>query len=113
LKGEFLKEMIHHAMTRELANLEVKGLGFRGKVMGQMIFDGVEVEGEELQDGEFHVRDIVVNGNPIDTKKVYSIGSIDMFTFGRLLPSVNYAEAKIYYLPEMLRDVLAWKLKTI
>ncbi len=111
LKGEYLKELIHHAMTKELESLEVKGLGFRGKVMGRMVFDGVEIEGEELEDGEYHVQKITINGEPIAPEKVYSIGAIDMFTFGRLLPSVHYAEEKVYYLPEMLRDVLAWRLK--
>ncbi|WP_408007509.1 bifunctional metallophosphatase/5'-nucleotidase [Pseudalkalibacillus sp. A8] len=112
LKGEYLKELIHHAMTKELENLEVKGLGFRGKVMGRMVFDGVEIKGEEMEDGEYHVQEISINGEPIVPERIYSVGAIDMFTFGRLLPSVHYAAEKIYYLPEMLRDVLAWKLKT-
>ncbi|MGP4078609.1 bifunctional metallophosphatase/5'-nucleotidase [Pseudalkalibacillus sp. R45] len=112
LKGEYLKEMIHHAMTKELEQRVVKGLGFRGKVMGRMIFDGVEIMGKDMADGEYHVKSISINGQPLDPEKIYVIGAIDMFTFGRLLPSVHYAEEKIFYLPEMLRDVLAWKLKT-
>ncbi|MCF6138554.1 bifunctional metallophosphatase/5'-nucleotidase [Pseudalkalibacillus berkeleyi] len=113
LKGEYLKEMIHHALTNELANLRIKGLGFRGEVIGRMIFDGVETEGRLMDDGEYHVRRILINGEPIEQDRVYSVGTVDMFTFGRLLPSVAYSEEKKYYLPEMLRDVLAWKLKTL
>lgn len=113
LKGEYLKEMIQQAMTKELVNLEIKGLGFRGKVIGQMIFDGVETEGRMMDDGEYHVRRILINGQPLEQERLYSVGTVDMFTFGRLLPSVAYAEQKFYYLPEMLRDVLAWKLKTL
>ncbi|WP_349408389.1 bifunctional UDP-sugar hydrolase/5'-nucleotidase [Pseudalkalibacillus sp. SCS-8] len=113
LKGEYLKEMIHQAMTKELVNLEIKGLGFRGKVIGQMIFDGVETEGRLLEDGEYHVRRIFINGEPLEQERIYTVGTVDMFTFGRLLPSVAYAEKKEYFLPEMIRDVLAWKLKTL
>ncbi|MGM7702659.1 bifunctional metallophosphatase/5'-nucleotidase [Pseudalkalibacillus sp. Hm43] len=113
LKGEYLKEMIHQAMTKELVHLEIKGLGFRGKVIGQMIFDGVETEGQMMEDGEYHVRRILINGEALDQERIYTIGTVDMFTFGRLLPSVAYAEQKSYYLPEMLRDVIAWKLKTL
>ncbi|WLD92703.1 bifunctional UDP-sugar hydrolase/5'-nucleotidase [Alkalihalobacillus sp. AL-G] len=113
LKGEFLKEMIQHALTDEMEQYKIKGLGFRGKVMGKMIFDGVQVESKLLPDYEYHVQKIYVNGEPLDQKRMYSIGTVDMFTFGRLLPSVAYSEEKHYYLPEMLRDVLDWKLKSL
>ncbi|WP_257349541.1 bifunctional metallophosphatase/5'-nucleotidase [Pseudalkalibacillus decolorationis] len=113
LKGEYLKEMIQHALTNEMEQLQIKGLGFRGKVMGTMIFDGVDVQGQTLSDNEYHVQKIVINGEHLDPDRIYSIGTVDMFTFGRLLPSVAYAKEKAYYLPETLRDVLGWKLKSM
>ena len=38
-----LREVILKARRPNMENLEVKGFGFRGKVMGKMIYAGVEV----------------------------------------------------------------------
>jgi 5'-nucleotidase len=113
LEGGLLKEIILHSLTEEMINLKVKGLGFRGKVMGIMVYDGVEIEGKVLEDGQFHVRELVVNGRQLEPERTYTIGTIDMFTFGRLYPAIVHAKNKHYFLPEMLRDLLAWKLKRI
>ena len=41
--GKILREVILKARKPNMENLEVKGFGFRGKVMGKMIYAGVEV----------------------------------------------------------------------
>ncbi|MCM3231453.1 hypothetical protein, partial [Bacillus altitudinis] len=33
-----------------------------------------------------------------------------MYTFGHLLPAVADSATKRYFMPEFLRDILAWKL---
>jgi len=40
----------------------------------------------------------------------YRIAVPDMFTFGYLFPAVREIERKKYFMPEFLRDLLAWKL---
>ena len=111
LKGSELKEIIAQALTDEMIELEIKGFGFRGKMMGIMVYDGIEVETQRLSDGKEHPKTVTVKGKPLDPKKTYDVATIDMFTFGRLYPSIALAKEKVYYLPEMLRDLLAWKLK--
>lgn len=113
LRGDEFKEIILHAFTEKMQNLELKGFGFRGKVLGRMCFDGVEVVTTKLADGLMHVKDIKVLGEPIDPKRKYTIATLDMFTFGYLYPELTHAKNKQYYLPEMLRDVLEWKLQKI
>jgi 5'-nucleotidase len=108
--GAQLKEIIHQAFTEEMQRLELKGLGFRGKLLGRMIFTGVKVTTEDLSDGLSHVRHIEVLGRPIDPQRKYVIATLDMFTFGFLYPEFKHAKEKHYYLPEMLRDVLGWTL---
>lgn len=109
--GDQLKEIILQARTEEMEQMKLKGLGFRGKIMGRMIFDGVETEMEMLEDGKKHVKQIYVNGEPIDINRTYIVATIDMFTLGPLYPQLGRIKEKIYFMPEMLRDVLAWKLK--
>ncbi len=112
LRGSELKEVILQAETEQMKQLRVKGFGFRGEVMGQMAYDRITIEKEQLIDGQEHVRRIFIHDQPIDEQKTYAVATIDMFTFGHLYPEI-YRAKKQYYMPEMLRDVLAWKLKNM
>ncbi|MBB4075216.1 2',3'-cyclic-nucleotide 2'-phosphodiesterase (5'-nucleotidase family) [Anoxybacillus voinovskiensis] len=110
LKGDELKEVILQAHTEKMKHLSVRGFGFRGKVMGEMVYDGVTLQTEKLADGTTHIRHIFIGGREIDPNETYAVATIDMFTFGRFYPEIQRAPNKIYYMPEFLRDVLAWKL---
>ncbi|TLS38818.1 bifunctional metallophosphatase/5'-nucleotidase [Pseudalkalibacillus caeni] len=110
LKGREIKEIAAQAVTSKMVNLEFKGLGFRGKVMGVMVYDGLEVETRVLDDGLIHVKAITRNGEPLEMDREYTVATVDMFTFGQFYPEIKHAQ-KDYYLPEMLRDVLAWHLR--
>jgi 5'-nucleotidase len=111
LTGDHLREIILQAYTKEMIEKRFKGLGFRGEVMGMMAFAGVEVKGVILEDEAFHVREIRILGEQLQTEKTYSVATVDMFTFGSFYPSIVQNKTKIYYLPHMLRDLLAWNLK--
>ncbi|WP_044748578.1 bifunctional metallophosphatase/5'-nucleotidase [Bacillus alveayuensis] len=113
LRGDELKEVILQAATERMKRLQIKGLGFRGKIMGQMVYEGVKFETEIMSDGLEHIHHIFINGESIDFKKTYAVATIDMFTFGQLYPEIRRAERKEYYMPEFLRDVLAWKLTNL
>lgn len=113
LKGDQLKEVILQARTQKMEELQLKGLGFRGKVMGRMVFSGAEVISKKLSDGKEHVQEIYINGEPLDPNRIYSVATIDMFTLGPLYPEISHASKKEYFMPEMLRDVLEWKLKQL
>lgn len=110
LKGDVLKEVIVQSREEKMEQLKLKGLGFRGKVMGRMVFDGIDVRMKELNDGKEHVTDIFINGEQIEADRIYAVATIDMFTLGPLYPEIGHAEKKIFYMPELLRDLLAWKL---
>ncbi|MGM7722504.1 bifunctional metallophosphatase/5'-nucleotidase [Metabacillus sp. Hm71] len=110
LKGDVLKEIIVQAREEKMEHLKLMGLGFRGKVMGRMVFDGIEVKMEMLADGKKHVAEVLVHGKPIDYDRIYAVATVDMFTLGPLYPEISHAEKKIFYMPELLRDLLAWRL---
>ncbi|WP_223701435.1 bifunctional metallophosphatase/5'-nucleotidase [Sutcliffiella deserti] len=110
LTGEELREVVQQALQPEMEGLLVKGLGFRGKVMGKMVFSGLELETESLEGNKLQVTAVLVHGKKIGAQEKVKIGTIDMFTFGRMYPSISRAKEKTFYMPELLRDVLAQKL---
>lgn len=106
LTGDQLEKTIERAFTEEMRMLELKGFGFRGKVLGRMIFTGIKVE---LGRGKLIER-ITILGKKLEKDHIYSLATLDMYTFGHLFPAVSDSVEKDYFMPEFLRDVLAWKL---
>ncbi|MCP3032802.1 bifunctional metallophosphatase/5'-nucleotidase [Halobacillus sp. A1] len=105
--GEELLEIIRVGHTKKLTEIRLKGLGFRGEVIGSMIFTGVDIETIASTDGEVRVRKVTLGGQPLKRKEMYTLATADTFTFGRLFPEIAYSKKKVYYMPELLRDVLA------
>ncbi|MBO0992062.1 bifunctional metallophosphatase/5'-nucleotidase [Bacillus sp. SD088] len=103
LSGAELKEIILEAEREDWPEVEVIGLGFRGKVMGKFVYRGIEVDKEELQ--------VQINGEPLDSERTYKLGTVDLFTFGKYFPGIKRSPDKTYFMPEFLRDIMAWKLK--
>jgi 5'-nucleotidase len=107
LSGAELKEVLLQTRDEKWPHMQIKGLGFRGTVMGVMEYDGIEFEMKS------NVPQILINGMPIDSKKHYVLAIPDMFTFGRFFPEIHRAENKKYWLPEFLRNLLEWKISSI
>ncbi|MCD8509500.1 MAG: hypothetical protein LRY73_06200 [Bacillus sp. (in: Bacteria)] len=103
-------EIIRQAKKEKMVELPLKGFGFRGKILGEMIFDGLEFNRETafIQD-----KDIIIHGESLDRHRHYQLATLDMFTFGKLYPAISAVPDKQYFMPEMLRDVLAWKLNEL
>ncbi|WP_100332176.1 bifunctional metallophosphatase/5'-nucleotidase [Bacillus xiapuensis] len=102
LTGAELKEVMKQTFNEEWPHLTVKGLGFRGKVMGQFVFDRMEADMKRYL--------FRVNGRDIVAGRTYRLATLDMFTYGYFFPQLQRAASKKYFMPEFLRDVLEWKL---
>lgn len=105
LTGAELKEVLTDMKRESWETLPVKGLGFRGTLMGKMISKGVqtEVEGQ--------ITSYRINGQKLNPKTRYTVAIPDMFTFGDFFPSIYRATEKQYFLPEFMRNILAEALK--
>ncbi|MGV2621637.1 bifunctional UDP-sugar hydrolase/5'-nucleotidase [Halobacillus sp. ACCC02827] len=112
LEGDKIMEVIRAAHTKELMETKLKGLGFRGEVIGKMVFSGVDINVRKASNGELQVTDVTFDGRPLDPDKVYRFATADTFTFGRFFPEIAYASEKKYYMPELLRDLLSEALQT-
>ena len=106
LTGDELKEVVRASLTKAFMELELKGFGFRGKVLGRMVFDNLTVETEFYENGQEYVKKITFEGKPLQSKQTYKIATADTFTFGRLLPEVAKSEYKQLYLPQFIRELL-------
>lgn len=113
LSGNELLEVIRQAHTQSFMEKELKGFGFRGKVIGRMVFSGIEVNIDTDREGNEHVRNVWLQGALIERSKMYTVATADTFTFGRLLPEISHSKDKQYYLPELLRDLLAHTLEQL
>lgn len=112
LRGDELFEVIRAAHTEKLTHLNLTGLGFRGKVIGKMIFSGLHIEMGTYKDGQHYVKEVLFKGEPLDRQQLFTVATVDMFTFGRLLPEIAKSPTKNYFLPEFIRDLLVETLKT-
>ncbi len=76
---------------------EVRGLGFRGTLMGAMIPVNLS-----MKDGILHIGEerVVMNNH-------YRLATLDMFTFGFFFPNMKY-ETIDYIVPELIRDIAGW-----
>ncbi|MFA9456668.1 bifunctional UDP-sugar hydrolase/5'-nucleotidase [Halalkalibacter sp. AB-rgal2] len=108
LSGKALKEVIIRGESNEIQELALKGFGFRGEILGKTIFTGLSYDCEL---GEVH--SIEVHGEPLNAHDIYSIATLDMYTFGHLFPAISEAKEKVYFMPEVLRDVFEVALKEI
>lgn len=100
LTGEELREVLLESRDEQLHHREIKGLGFRGTALGLFIYDRIE----------FRTDGIFINKQPLEMERHYTLALPDMFTFGHFFKSVLPNKTKRYYLPELLRDLLKWKL---
>ena len=106
LTGDELQEVVRVSLTENFMNFQLKGFGFRGKVIGRMVFDNLEVRTAYHENGQEYVREILFQGEPLEAKREYTVVTADTFTFGRLLPEVAKSEQKKLFLPEFIREIL-------
>ena len=102
LNGIELIDIYKQSLNQDWPNLEVKGLGFRGTVMGKMIAHNMKIEDNKLY----------INNIEIQHDKTIRLATLDMFTFGYFFPSFKETK-KTYYMPDFIRDVLIWYGRTL
>ena len=107
LSGAELKEVLTQTMDEKWGNYPLMGLGFRGKIMGKMVYSGITMKRNKGHHSFF------IHEKPLESEQMYSVAIPDMFTFGKFFPSIFRAKNKRYFLPEFMRHVLEWKLVQI
>jgi len=94
LTGAQLLEIYRLSLNESWPNLEIKGLGFRGVVMGKMIMHQINVVDEKL----------FIQNKRVEPTEIVRLATLDMFTFGYFFPSLKELP-KTYFMPDFIRDV--------
>lgn len=104
LTGAQLKEVLLKAREQAYMYEHAQGLGFRGDIFGgYILYDAGFIASSERY---------FVKGVEIDDDEIYTLGTVDMYTFGRYFPMLKDAEIT-YLMPEFLRDIFKDKLLAI
>lgn len=96
LTGRELKEVFNQAAKHEFKDEIIRGLGFRGDIFGCFVPHNIGYIQSE--------REYYIGTELIDDRKTYTLGTLDMYTFGRIFPQFRYSR-KTYLMPEFLRDI--------
>jgi len=107
LKGALLRQVLEESLLPDFIDLQFQGFGFRGKVLGTLCLDGVEVYADDTKPPYERVQQVLVGGEPLDDEREYAVGTLDMFTFGIGYKGLSEGRVLRYFLPEFIRDILA------
>lgn len=101
LTGDELIKVIQKSQKQEHMHEHAQGLGFRGDIFGGYILYNLGfIESENRY---------FINGEEIQTDHQYTLGTVDMYTFGRYFPILKGLPTD-YIMPEFLRDIFKEKL---
>lgn len=98
LDGKQLLEVYEQSLDGKWTDLEIKGLGFRGTIMGSVLSEHLFRSG----DGK-----LFAGNREVAAGEIFTLATLDMFTFGFFFPALKDAP-KQYFMPETIRDVLGW-----
>ncbi|MBB6672344.1 bifunctional metallophosphatase/5'-nucleotidase [Cohnella nanjingensis] len=110
LTGGQLRRAIEESLLPEFTSLSFQGYGFRGRVLGRLCFDGLEIAYDESKPAYERIVEARVNGETLDDDRTYAVGTLDMFTFGIGHVGLKEGRTERFYLPEFIRDLLAEEL---
>ncbi len=95
LDGAELLDVYELSLNEEWPEIKVRGLGFRGELMGAMIHERLY----RNRHGK-----LFAGNREVIAGESYTLATLDMFTFGFFFPSLQHAD-KEYYMPELIRDI--------
>lgn len=111
LRGDQIAQALEEALLPEFQTKPLMGYGFRGKVLGTLCLDGIEVRFDPDAEPYAMLRSVSIGGGELRPDAVYEIATLDMFTFGVGYPTLGKGSGIRYFLPEFIRDVLAAELQ--
>jgi len=112
LTGAQLLQSLEEALLQEFQQRVIRGYGFRGRVLGTIAVDGLEIYYDLNQPPYERIQEVIVSGtgNRLQKEEVYEVATLDMFTFGVGYMALKEGAERRYFLPEFIRDLLAWAL---
>ncbi|WP_027085448.1 bifunctional metallophosphatase/5'-nucleotidase [Cohnella panacarvi] len=107
LSGRQLIYALEESLLPEYYELEFRGFGFRGKVLGTLCTDGLELLIDETKPAYNRIVEARIGGEPLQADRQYDVGTLDMFTFGVGYVGLKEGADVRYLLPNYIRHTLA------
>lgn len=111
LRGSDIRIALEQSLSIDFQQKAIRGFGFRGKVLGTLAVDGLQIFCESSTTGAPIIQQIWVADELLEDERIYRVGTIDMFTFGIGYLSLKNGANVEFFVPEMLRDLLADQLQ--
>ncbi|WP_219835988.1 bifunctional UDP-sugar hydrolase/5'-nucleotidase [Paenibacillus sp. R14(2021)] len=111
LTGAVIRRSLEQALQRDYIDKPIRGFGFRGLVLGTLAVDGLDIQYDPNRKPNEQITAVTVNGLPLQDSRSYTVGTIDMFTFGVGYEKIKDGTEISYFLPEFIRDVLERELR--
>lgn len=111
LAGKHLREALEQSLLADYIHKPIKGFGFRGLELGTLAVDGMRIEYDAARPDFGKLVDVWACGERLDDERLYSVGTIDMFTFKTGYESLANGQQVTYCLPEFIRDIIASELQ--
>lgn len=81
-----------------LRNYPIRGMGFRGKIFGQIVYSGISYDAVNHQ--------VHWLNQPIDNERRYTFTTVDHFMFVPFFPTIEIAGENEFLFPEFIRSVV-------
>lgn len=111
LTGKEILHVMEESLLPEFYAMPIKGFGFRGEVMGTLCYDGLQADIDLKRPPYQRILQVWVGGEPLDPEREYTVGTLDMFSFGVGHLSLKHGRNIRYLLPEFIRELLWDALK--
>ena len=106
LTGREILQVMEESLLPEYYGMQIKGFGFRGKVLGTLCYDGLQAEIDLARPPYQKVLHVRIGDEPLDPEREYEVGTLDMFSFGVGHLSLKNGRNVRYLLPEFIRELL-------
>lgn len=111
ISGDQLFQTLEESLLDTYFKKEIRGFGFRGKILGNISISGLKVLYNPLAPPRKKIEAVYVDQEILKMDKEYDIATIDMFTFGVGYPRLKTGKIVKIFMPEFLRDLLTNQLK--
>ncbi|MEO3943945.1 bifunctional UDP-sugar hydrolase/5'-nucleotidase [Gorillibacterium sp. CAU 1737] len=113
ITGADLLQALEDSLQPGQCTRTMSGYGFRGKELGGLCFSKMKVwYSEQVSDSTgSRILRAEVNGVPLDPARDYDVGTVSLFVFASLYPSLARGQNVRFHLPLLLRELLAMELK--
>ncbi|SFI89429.1 bifunctional metallophosphatase/5'-nucleotidase [Thermoflavimicrobium dichotomicum] len=111
ITGKEIRQTLEESLLDEFRERQIRGLGFRGKVLGSMCVSGLTVMYDPARPAYQRICSIRLGDHLLADNDEVQVATIDMFTFGSGYLALKKGKLLKYYLPEFLRDLIVAQLR--